>query len=428
LPEESLTSWLARTARANAIGPHELLTLAAGRRHNLLGQDLDCHVPSYVVEGLSQLTMVSPETIRDHTIEVWAQRLVPFEGKGRARRWILPQLEKNRAPTRPWMQFCVECLRSDPVPYFRKIWRMAFLTMCLSHRRKLSEACERCGKPLGFLSPQSYRRAFDHIPSLAICVHCGFDFRESGMQPAADDKRVWKFERSLGRALVRGYGPTTGGPRYVQQILEPMFILSSRVRSSDGLRRLLVSCLGTNAAAKSILQMSPRTSFERWPIDVRHEAMRWLSVVFQNWPSSFVEKCEALKIRSYSIWGDYDFVPYWFADIVDRHLHRPWYASSEEEVLSVRRAIRDAGQPDTYCNQRRWLGRYYQKRPFMTKITEGPRPLQLELFASQGQIGLARLKLEVIGMACTLLKAIQISLVHRTLATTVTPTNTWRKR
>lgn len=413
MPEESLTSWLARTARANAIGPHELLSLAAGRRHNLLSQDLDCHVPSYVVDGLSQLTMVPPETIRDHTIEEWTQRLVPFESKSRARRWILPQLEKNRTPTRPWMQFCVECLRSDPVPYFRRIWRLAFLTVCLSHCRKLSEACERCGKPLGFLSPQSYPRAFDRLPSLAICVHCEFDLREGGMQSAADDKRVRKFEKSLCRALVRGYGPTIGGPRYAQQILEPMFILSSRVRSSDGLRRLLVSCLGATIASKSILQMSPQTPFERWPIDVRHEAMRWLSVIFQNWPASFVERCEALNIRSYAIWGDYDFVPYWFAEIVDQHLHRPWYTPSKEEILSVRRAIRDAGQPDTYCNQRRWLGRYYQKRPFMTKITEGIKPLQLELFESQGQMGLVRLKLEGIVRIRSLLSAVLTHFVRR---------------
>lgn len=413
MPEESLTSWLARTARANAIGPHELLTLAAGRRHNLLSQDLDCHVPSYVVEGLSQLTMVSPETIRDHTIEEWTQRLVPFEGKGRARRWILPQLEMNRTPTRPWMQFCVECLRTDPVPYYRKIWRIAFATVCLSHRQTLSEACERCGKPLGFLSPKSYSHPSDSVPSLAICAHCGFDLREGNARAVANNKSVWKFERALCRSLARGYGPTVDGPRYVQQILEPMFILLSRVRSSDGLRRLLVSCLGTSTASKSILQISLRMPFERRQIDVRHGAMRWLSMVFKDWPSSFVERCEALKIKSYAIWGDYDFVPYWFADVVDQHLHRPWYTPSEEEILSVRRAIREVGQPDTYCNQRRWLGRYYQKRPFMLKITEGPRPLQLELFESQGQIGLARLKFEAIASMCALLGNTYAGLVCR---------------
>lgn len=370
-------------------------------------------MPSYVVEGLSQLTMVSPETIRDHTIEVWAQRLVPFEGKNRARRWILPQLARNRTPARPWMQFCVECLRTDPVPYYRKIWRIAFATMCMSHRQVLSEACERCSKPLGFLSPKSFPRPSDSAPSLAICAHCGFDFREGNARAVADNKRVWKFERALSRSLSRGYGPTTTGPRYIQQILEPMFILASRVRSSGGLQRLFVSCLGANTGSKSILQMPLRTSFERWPINVRHETLHWLSVVFQGWPSSFVNRCEALKIRSYAIWGDYDFVPYWFAEVVDRHLHSPWYAPSEEEVLAVRRAIRAAGQPDTYCNRRRWLGRYYQKRPFMTKITEGPRPLQLELFASQGQLGLVRLKREALAMLCALLNTTCVSIVRR---------------
>ncbi|MBS0251445.1 MAG: hypothetical protein JSR78_10330 [Proteobacteria bacterium] len=141
--------------------------------------------------------------------------------------------------------------------------------------------------------------------------------------------------------------------------------------------------------------------------------MRWLSVVFQSWPLSFVERCEAHKIRSYAIWGDYNFVPYWFASVVDQHLHRPWYAPREQEVLSVRRAIRAAGQPDTYCNQRRWLGRYYQKRPFMTKITDGVKPLQFELFESQGQIGLMRLKVEAIARICFLLRGIVTRLVHR---------------
>jgi len=111
----------------------------------------------------------------------------------------------------------------------------------------------------------------------------------------------------------------------------------------------------------------PSGRFETWPLHARHRAMTWLASAFREWPRHFVDVCTHLRVHSYAIVGHRGVVPYWFARTLREHLYRPWYAPTPDEVASVRRAMEFAHQPDTHYNRRRWLGRYYEKKPYMKR-------------------------------------------------------------
>ena len=48
----------------------------------------------------------------------------------------------------PGLLFCPECLRGDPQPYFRKIWRLSLSTVCPTHCCYLHDRCPQCSTPL----------------------------------------------------------------------------------------------------------------------------------------------------------------------------------------------------------------------------------------------------------------------------------------
>ena len=377
--DEALSSWLARVVRANALGSHSLFTLALGGRHNVLSQDIDCHLPRRALDGLAALLARERREIEARTLFRYIVKFVPFDATSRTRRWVLSFAERNRVPTNYWMQYCVECLRADAIPYFRREWRLALITACPVHRIRLRDRCS-CGAPIEYLSPQADAMRSVRIPKLSVCPRCLADLRDVDSPNVEVDRRTSRFEKSLLRSVDRGYAPERGGPIYVQQLLQVLFILFGQLRRSPGLQRLVSACLGVNDRSKFLCNGGGAVPFERWSVERRHIAMRWAAMMLERWPSHFVRLCRQNKVWSYALWGDYDFVPFWFYSRIEQELHRPWYVVTQKETEGASRAIRNAGEPDTHHNRRRWLGRWFEKRPYMLKLVDSPPPLQLDIF------------------------------------------------
>jgi len=96
------------------------------------------------------------------------------------------------------LQFCPACLAEDAVPYFRRSWRLAFVTLCARHGRRLLDRCAACRAPLRFelISLEA--------ASLAVCYRCASDLRAA---PATRVKagqlteRVIQFQERLLRVV-----------------------------------------------------------------------------------------------------------------------------------------------------------------------------------------------------------------------------------
>jgi hypothetical protein len=96
------------------------------------------------------------------------------------------------------VQFCPACLSEDAVPYFRRSWCLAFVTVCARHGLRLLDRCAACRAWLRF-----ERTSLD-AESLAVCYRCNSDLRSAPMrriQPGEPRDRLICFQERLLRVV-----------------------------------------------------------------------------------------------------------------------------------------------------------------------------------------------------------------------------------
>jgi len=71
------------------------------------------------------------------------------------------------------MQYCPQCLLEDGDPYFRKEWRVAFITTCTRHQCMLRDRCMECGAGVAFHRGDMGSPESQHRDSISDCYACG---------------------------------------------------------------------------------------------------------------------------------------------------------------------------------------------------------------------------------------------------------------
>ena len=155
---ESLTSWFARTARANGASPAAWFAFIHGRFHSAV--DLDMREDGRLWDVLSERTgHGDAAAIRAMTLLDVSRRLGPRA----AGRWVL---SASRRASRPKARWCPRCLAQDDAPYLRRCWRLEWVLWCPNDGVRLRDACPTCAAPLD-LRQLHWRAPF------ASCWRCG---------------------------------------------------------------------------------------------------------------------------------------------------------------------------------------------------------------------------------------------------------------
>ena len=170
LPDELLSSWLMRTAAANAVSFEELITALEMRdpQNFVSGMMLDYSVPEITLRALSRFTRVPYSRLSKLDLNVRVPQinvalLLRFPQKG---------LSSGRSRERAWRlryAFCPQCVSSQKTFHIRWDWCFAALPRCSVHRSPLQDSCPQCGEiePLSFSPPT-------RLPSL-VCRSCSKD-------------------------------------------------------------------------------------------------------------------------------------------------------------------------------------------------------------------------------------------------------------
>ena len=155
LPDELLTSWVARLADHNGLAPRELATML-GLGTGMAWTRMDFAPPPHVVAALTDFTGVPGERIGEMALPPEFRVTLALAA------WDSP------LPSQPtWVQFCPDCLEQDIAPYLRRRWRLASAVYCSHHDRVLLDRCPVCGRAISGLSRPTLGR-LDH------CDECGF--------------------------------------------------------------------------------------------------------------------------------------------------------------------------------------------------------------------------------------------------------------
>jgi len=227
LPDELLSSWIARLADHNGLVPRELAS-KLGLGTGMAWAQVDVAPAPHVVAALAELSGLPERRIADMAL--------PEEYRSTL---VLAARDGPSGSQAAWVQFCPDCWGQEAVPYLRRDWRLASTAHCHDHRRTLHDRCSKCHAAIAGLDQR-------WLAPLHSCGQCGRDLKNRGLS-GIDSGR---------------------GPRVADQVIAA-FLREERVRgllTQSGLLRVLHrlprSVLDKGRAAAPLRSLSTRRRVE----------------------------------------------------------------------------------------------------------------------------------------------------------------------
>lgn len=331
---ESLTSWRQRSGLENGFS---LFPRAPGE---FARTDSDLKPGAKTIEWLAGHHGRAPQEVARMALAALDGVVLRFRGGASVPRWVLP-LRYTRRDRSFGIPFCPECLREDPVPYFRLRWRLGLSSGCGRHRVQLVDVCHRCGHPswpatsaLGKLYETSWMPIHE-------CPVCRFDLRRT---QAVVDKA-----ESLPLA----------GPCFEEDIVLSKESVVPAVEFAAAAWCVAQLFLRNRSARKihaSVPELrglveevsgSGERSIEWLPIELRHRLIAQVAILFQDWPSSLLAFSErsGLSAEHFSI--DRQDLPMWFETTIRHPLRRQLRGVTLVEVQCAMDKVVSSGQPLT---------------------------------------------------------------------------------
>src|SRR5918911_766517 len=128
--DELLSSWLVRLAAAHALKLHTFCALVWTRRKQIWNRDIEKCADDSILSLLAEKTATPPDKVTRTTLSDYQGRLYERHNPYGNTRWIMPVGIYHRTRRRYGLQFCPRCLAEDKEPYYRRAWRLAFVTFC----------------------------------------------------------------------------------------------------------------------------------------------------------------------------------------------------------------------------------------------------------------------------------------------------------
>ncbi|MFD1840352.1 TniQ family protein [Paracidovorax cattleyae] len=261
LPDELLGSWMLRLAHAHGYKAEQLSLMFVGRDKPLWNRDVDRWAGEELRRSLREATAASDPQISAatlHAYEGYVSGKVTLNGNSR---WLTHLGVFHRVRRRAGLACCSLCLSSDREPYYRRAWRLSFITVCSVHQCELIDACPRCSA--AFMPHRIDVGRDGYAPRrglLALCSACGYDMRKHVPQKAKAALVAWT--STLLDAAQLGHLAWAG----IRDLHSVLFF--------DGLRPL------TECIVSQVLRLSGDVDELR--IAVRRSAMDELSTMLSN--------------------------------------------------------------------------------------------------------------------------------------------------
>lgn len=362
--DELLTSWLARIAQAHGTSYHHFcfLTLFSNLPSIKYGEwegDLDRFASEHLLMLLSEKTATPIDKIRKTMISSYEGILFEEHTLATYLPWVIPNganRRKNQGNERIGLQFCPYCLSEDLVPYFRRSWKLAIVTMCIKHKIVLLDRCQHCQSRVSYRRALSSSRIGTEKFSLTACFVCGKDLKEMDNPIYVKDSEL-KFQEYLLKILKEGF----------VEIPYKGFTYSHLYFT--GLRILITAFVGGKRAFELREKISNESGINNFTLNFKSHKNQYIELLTSNerrglltmmafllekWPDRFIEFCSKNKL-----WSDYFVkdkdkrnIPFWLWSIIHDHLYRIAYEISKEELEAAYKCLIRMAQEYSYRPQK----------------------------------------------------------------------------
>lgn len=310
LPDELLTSWIVRLAKANGLKLQTFCDRVFGQEHQLWNRDIDRSAPDWLLDSLARHTGTPPDLIRRTTLDVYRSRLFQERHSAGQLRWILPMGIYHRTRRRFGMQFCPQCLADDAEPYFRTCWRVAVLTFCPKHQLSLHDRCTNCSAPVAF-----HRRELGHpkvtdAGPLCLCHVCDYDLRNAERRPFV------AYETSIAIELAQLVDYVSGVSNVLSightDVLHQLCKVMVGTRKPSNLAVFVANTIGVESPAIP----RERRAFESRPIAHRAHIIQLATWLLADAQVRILAAWRANAVRYSYLGRDFPSQPAWYRSII----------------------------------------------------------------------------------------------------------------
>ncbi len=282
--------------------------------------------PEWLINGLSQWTGVPTSVITGLTLQSFEGRMFEQHTSKTNSPWILPLGIFHRTRRLYGMQYCPICLRLDPIPYFRSVWRLAISTVCLEHRVMIRDCCPTCSAPVIFSRIDMTSRTLAPSAPINTCYRCKANLSDDCEISTIGSGLTCSLEIAL-NAWYRGLdqGWVQIGKITIQYSILAFAVLRQicwLLASNYNGRKLPYQMLAEQIGVR--YRPAAERYFENNRIETRHSVLLIAIWLLDDWPERFVRT--AVDARLSSAWILRDMrrpAPYWFAKVVDQYLFTP---------------------------------------------------------------------------------------------------------
>lgn len=152
LPDELLSSWLARMSQDHGLNIYEFCRLCWPALP-MFERDIDRNVKDDAIDAIAKRTNCSFEEVKSTSIRYFEGKVYDPSNKHSNSRtkWVLPIGRTSFKHKMKGLMFCTGCLQHDAgTPYYRKRWRYALSFACVDCGCYLHDCCPWCGSPVCF--------------------------------------------------------------------------------------------------------------------------------------------------------------------------------------------------------------------------------------------------------------------------------------
>ncbi|MDO9071636.1 MAG: TniQ family protein [Rubrivivax sp.] len=321
LPDELFSSWLIRLAHGNGLKVQSFYGGWLGRSVEIWNRDIDRLAPPDLISALSSSTGIPEPTLTSHTCRSFAGIISEDLPVGGHTDWLMPLQVYHRTRNGFGLMFCRACLREDREPYFRRQWRLAFITCCTRHCQVLLDRCSNCQSPVQpHRADMVRRRGLADQVTMTRCARCGQDLRR-GALPCSTSATLIDFQRRLEGAMRDGYVDFAGNSN-----LHSVLFFGGLRAIAKGLLTLRKMAGGAKVTSAGL---------ESLPLQDRTDLLVDLADVIDDWPASFLKRCKSAARPFITFTRDNPTLPYWFYRVCDAELRRDVPRISDEEVAYI---------------------------------------------------------------------------------------------
>lgn len=164
-PDELLSSWLARVAVRGGCDPLNVTaTIWPGWR--VWSTDVDRGLSQSRCMTLAAWMRCDEALVHATTLLQYSERIHGAGARDHASiPWIISMGCRNRQRF-AGVPCCPQCLQEDVQPYFRRLWRLAFVVGCEKHRVRLIDRCPACEC---IIAPHL---CTSHVGNIGLCFAC----------------------------------------------------------------------------------------------------------------------------------------------------------------------------------------------------------------------------------------------------------------